>query len=88
MNDESGMSCLMTAGSTKQFEMVKKLIESGAEINQINFKNKNALYYASYHMNSNDNIILFLLESGAFICDRSRKLLSRSTNQEILKYLE
>lgn len=88
MNDESGMSCLMTASHTKQFEMVKKLVESGAEINLVNFKNKNALYYASYHMNSNDNIILFLLESGVFVCDRTRKFLSRSVNKEILKYLE
>lgn len=88
MNDESGMSCLMTAGLSRQYFMVKLLIESGAEINLINFKNKNALYYATYHMHNNDDTILYLLEHGAFICDRTYKLLSRSTNPEILKYLD
>ena len=88
MNDASGMSCLMTASFERQYEMAKKLIESGAEINLINFKNRNALYYAVYHMNNNDDTILFLLENGAFVCDRTRKMLLRSTNKEILKYID
>jgi ankyrin repeat protein len=87
MNDETGMSCLMTAGLYRQYEMTKLLIESGAEINLVNFKNKNALYYASYHMHNNDKTILFLLENGSFICDRTHKLLSKSNNTEILRYL-
>lgn len=88
MNDESGMSCLMIASLSQQYDMVKILIESGAEINMINFKNKNALYYATYHVGQNDKVILYLLENGAFICDRTCKFLSRSQNILILKYLE
>lgn len=91
MNDESCMSCLMLSAMHRQYLMTKLLIESGAEINLINFKNKNALYYAAYHSHNNDKndkTILYLLENGAFICDRTCKLLLRSTNPEILKYLD
>lgn len=88
INDETGMSCLMVAGLSRQYLMVKLLIDSGAEINLINFKNKNALYYATYNAHNNDQTILYLLEHGSFICDRTYKLLSRLTNPEILKYLE
>jgi hypothetical protein len=87
-NEETGLSCLMTACISKRFEIVKDLIEAGAELDLINFKNKNALYYAAYHAHNNDEIILYLLENGAFICDRTRKLLSRVTNEKILKYLD
>lgn len=89
INDESCMTCLMIAAMHRRYEMVILLIKHGAEINFVNFKNKNALYYASSFMHNNDKTILYLLKNGAFICDKTYKLLSRSTKKsEILKYLD
>lgn len=87
MNDESAMSCLMVACANKRTDMVKELHKRGAEINLVNFKNRNALYYATFYMNENDETILYLLENNSFMCDRTCKLLSRSTNEKILKYI-
>lgn len=87
INNETGLSCLMTASCNKRYTMVKKLIDSGADYDFVNFKNRNCLYYAAYRMHGNDETIEYLLSLNIFVCDRTFKLLSQSENQKILSYL-
>lgn len=87
MNSESCMTCLMTASYHHRVEMVEALINRGAEVNLINYKYKNALYYATQKINNAEQTILLLLENGSFVCERTRKLLNNTNNKKILELI-
>lgn len=65
--DNNGMDALMFACRACNFDAVKMLVEAGTNIDNVNTKGKNCLYFAMSKGKKNSEIIEYLLQKGAVL---------------------